>query len=179
MLLLPCLLGHWPAWSPGSLRPYWCHAVRKLGHVGRPQVSDLRSAILKFMSFQADHQICVWMNWYQRHSQRHWVIPRDIPSLWDCTETPDLVETTQAVLTVPFVNSWFMESLSTVNWLLFYASKFGMVCYVTVIIGTVIKLERLCIVSVRNRLLLKLIRVGTTCWINVCWFFFFFHFKWR
>lgn len=72
------------------------------------------------------------------------------------------MEKTQAILSVSFVNSWFMESVRVINWSLFYASKFGVVSYVTIIIGTVINCERY-IVSVRNRLLLKLIKVGTTC----------------
>lgn len=173
MLLLPYLSRHWPAWSPEKSEtlkmPCYTEARPHKETSGvRSQVSNPNIQVLPGQS--PDMCVNELSDDSDDTSLSRWVTPRDVPGLWDSIEAPDLVEKTQAILSVSFVNSWFMESVRVINWSLFYASKFGVVSYVTIIIGTVINCERY-IVSVRNRLLLKLIKVGTTCWINVYWFF--------
>lgn len=174
ILLPPCLLEHslvcleHEVWD---LQLPCCEETKPCG-----EASGLSRASLAFKSFQPFPQTCEWMTirWCRRcqpqplnQPQRHpWTFETAWRlQTWCSREKPSLV----CALWIPG-----SENVSTIKWLLFSVSKFGVVCYVT-IIGTVIKPER-SIVSVRSSLVLKLIKVGTTRWINVYWFFF--HFKW-
>lgn len=131
--------------------------------------SGLRWAVIAFRSFQVIHKTR-WVNEPSDDSDGaspvHWITPRDTPRhgssasilhTWWSRDKPSSV----CPLWIPG-----SENVSTIKWLLFCVSKFGVVCYIqyTIIIRTVIKPERY-IVSLRNRLLLKLIKVGTTCGI--------------
>lgn len=72
-------------------------------------------------------------SWGPRHGQHQppaWggslqmtASPSCLSDLQPFTETPELMEQWQAILTVPFMNSWPTESLSTIKQLLLYTTK--------------------------------------------------------